>query len=517
MTQSSVSFARRGVVLIAAMVLLTSLVGSARGAATAVSCSWVGTQLFVEADQSFDAARIVLSGTEIVVRHSNGSPVPCSGTPHAVADVTKIIFDDVSEEPIPQSFEIDLSGGPFADPGTPTDEIPFELELRSEDQLVITGSDGMDSFVLGDLGIDLKSECSDQDIDVTFAFNGEFPTIQINGRDGNDIFDGDGVPNACPAMARRVTSKTTINPYPSTITFYEGFAPNGSDTFGGGSSGADVVDYSDRPFGSVAVSMDDVANDGATSPPENDNVLTTVEFGDLPPPPPPPPPTTPPPSSPPPVTESPSPDPTETPPEGCDPELEVCGTDGDDEIEVTGDDMTIVTGNGDDTIDATGDNLTIICGAGSDEVTLEGSDGTVRCRGGDDHVFVDGDGNVVHGEGGDDTLIGAGANQSVAYFYRFFGVQQTAGGDFFFGGTGDDTILSGDGTDDVHGGYGRDLLKGGDQPDVINGGDLRDELRGGSGLDELFGGGGRDRCFGGKGKATAKACEFTQNTQQNTQ
>ncbi|HEY0890942.1 MAG TPA: Calx-beta domain-containing protein [Nocardioides sp.] len=57
-------------------------------------------------------------------------------------------------------------------------------------------------------------------------------------------------------------------------TFDQGAAPDGADDITGG-QGSDTVDYTARPAGSVRVSLDDIADDGA--PGEGDNVHADVE------------------------------------------------------------------------------------------------------------------------------------------------------------------------------------------------------------------------------------------------
>ncbi|NHC13648.1 Calx-beta domain-containing protein [Motilibacter deserti] len=96
--------------------------------------------------------------------------------------------------------------------------------------------------------------------------------------------------------------------------FVQGASPNGADDLAGG-DGADTVDYSGRLVGSVAVTLDEVANDGAAG--EGDNVRSDVEssvLGGVAPPPPPPVDPEPTPTVPAPQPTQPQPQPTQSAP-----------------------------------------------------------------------------------------------------------------------------------------------------------------------------------------------------------
>lgn len=130
------------------------------------------------------------------------------------------------------------------------------------------------------------------------------------------------------------------------------------------------------------------------------------------------------------------------------------GTDGDDQIDVSG-----------------GDRPDLVLG-------LDGND-TIITGPGDDLV--------CSGVGNDSIDTGEGNDQIVA----------SAGNDTVVGGPGDDSIWAGGGNDTVTGNGGSDKLHGQEGTDQLDGSWGIDQLYGGPGFDVLIGGQGPDRCHAG--------------------
>lgn len=119
--------------------------------------------------------------------------------------------------------------------------------------------------------------------------------------------------------------------------------------------------------------------------------------------------------------------------------------------------------------------------AGADQLT-SGS--------GQDHLTAGAGNDHLDGHAGDDSLDG-GAGKDVLH--------GGAGGDGLAGGDGDDSLWGDDGDDNLTGGTGHDVLAGCEGDDTAQGGDGNDRLIGGTGQDQLAGGAGDDTVLGGEG------------------
>ena len=228
----------------------------------------------------------------------------------------------------------------------------------------------------------------------------------------------------------------------------------GADTMSGG-AGQDTADYADRTSG-VTVTIDGVANDGATG--EADNVGTDVD--------------------------------------------NLVGGSGDDRLTGSSWWQTLDGGAGDDTLSAGSGNDTLRGGPGSD--TLNGDDND----------------DLLDGGAGGDRLNGGAGTDTVDYGARTAAVTVTVGdsahGD---GEAGEGDDVAGDvekvfGTryaDTLTGDFHANTLTGGAGNDALDGSSGKDSLDGGSGDDRLDGGTGGDTLAGGDGVDTLDYSSRTAN------
>ncbi|HSG90608.1 MAG TPA: hypothetical protein VLA56_15440 [Pseudomonadales bacterium] len=176
------------------------------------------------------------------------------------------------------------------------------------------------------------------------------------------------------------------------------------------------------------------------------------------------------------------------------------GSDGGDDLIVTGDANDIVVGgDGNDAI-ITGNGLNIVVGDGAELTSAEVGIGSLFSV----HTFVLGAIETICGAGGDEVILG-GDGQDV-----LFGgagsdrIEAGAGADFILG---DDGIvyfdLGGDGIEDVD--LVESFLSYSDDDDTIDGGEGADIIMGGSGEDTIRGQAGNDLIFGDHGRVTATA------------
>ncbi len=148
---------------------------------------------------------------------------------------------------------------------------------------------------------------------------------------------------------------------------------------------------------------------------------------------------------------------------------------------------------GNDCVCGSGGNDTINVGTGNDWVF--GGDGgdTISAGDGNDFVFGGDGADIINGDAGADQLFGEGDNDNVS------------GGDdadSLFGGTGADTLNGDAGNDQLSGDVGDDTLNGGLDDDTLFGEAGADTLRGDDGIDTLNGGNDDDQLFGGTGADT---------------
>ena len=279
------------------------------------------------------------------------------------------------------------------------------------------------------------------------------------------------------------------------------------DVFEGG-PGQDRADYSHRNQ-NMNISLDDVANDGATNDAgavvEKDNVRSDVE------------------------------------------------------VIRTGNGNDLIRGSNADNIIGAGFGLDTVYGMGGHDLLAVASRNhydpdTVYGGEGNDWIETTGAARLTaHGEGGNDKIVGGSANDTLSggsgtdSIYGNDGADDISGGDWrdhlfggpgndlIRGGRGDDIIEAGDGDDTVwgdvppitrvilgggvigggifdsikitptsdsdviNGGAGNDLLHGGDDADTLSGGTGNDKLWGDAGNDVTRGNAGNDTCYGGDG------------------
>ena len=257
----------------------------------------------------------------------------------------------------------------------------------------------------------------------------------------------------------------------------------GDDDVHGG-NGVDSVTYVGgfMQFGrneDIAVSLDDVANDGAPDITEVDNVHSDVES--------------------------------------------VTTGNGDDTISGSASRNIITSAGGDDVVDAAGGRDRLLGGPGDDELSggadgdrLEGDAGNDVVNGGGDDDYLDGSDAL-----GADSLNG-GAGVDLVTFERIDDVSVTMndqaddgeagegdniGSDVedVVAGDGDDTIIGSAAANDLSGGAGNDTIRSGGGNDGLDGGLGRDALGGGPGVDSMAGGGNVDTI---KSQDTGRSADY---------
>ncbi len=287
----------------------------------------------------------------------------------------------------------------------------------------IIGRGGKDTLHGGDGNDVLRGGDEPDDGDTIYGGTGD---DQVLGGAGRDILDGDD------------GNDSVDGGDDGDILGEDSPGVNGVDHVAGG-SGYDSVRYDDRTM-PLAVSLDDVANDGAAG--EGDNVRSDVEsiFG---------------------------------------------GRAGDTLIGNDGAN-NFIGGFGDaaDTIDGRG---------GADQ--MEGRGGADTLYGGEGDDYINGDysfdiagevegGDYIDGEGGDDRLLGEGGTDTIRGYY---GNDRADGGpdnDNINGQEGDDIVHGGDASDDVTGGGGTDEVYGDNDGDYLRAWDrVKDTVNGGAGHD----------------------------------
>ena len=177
----------------------------------------------------------------------------------------------------------------------------------------------------------------------------------------------------------------------------------------------------------------------------------------------------------------------------------IVGTDGNDNIKVTGGRDVVFAGSGDDHVPPSAGNDQICGGPGNDDI--QGGTGADHIYGesGRDKIGGGGDSDEVDGGAGDDPLLDGGAGND--------NIDGGAGSDDIDGGAGNDDIDGGAGNDTARGEKGEDLLRGTIGNDYLLGGSGPDELFGGFDHDALSGGSGKDRLAGGGGKNPSETAD----------
>jgi Ca2+-binding RTX toxin-like protein len=266
-----------------------------------------------------------------------------------------------------------------------------------------------------------------RDLADTIALGAGTAAATINGGEGDDTITGSGLADTINggADADRIdgaAGNDTLNGDSGDDTFVGGA---GNDTFTG-AAGTDTADYALRSA-PVTVSLDNVANDGATG--ETDNVKTDVE--------------------------------------------NVTGGSGNDALIGTTTANVLAGGPGADSLDGDTGNDVLDGGTGADDFTGGAGTDTVTYAGRAAPVTV-----VIDGVQGDGE---AGENDDV-----HTDVETVIGGaddDVLTGSALADTLSGGPGEDVLHGEGGADTLNGEDGDDTLEGGAGGDTQSGGAGFD----------------------------------
>ena len=328
----------------------------------------------------------------------------------------------------------------------------------------------------------------------TFAV-GSVKSVVVNARGGNDQILG----------RTNLQKPMTLRGGDGNDTLVGGAK---GDTFEGG-AGQDRADFSHRNQ-NFNISLDDVANDGATDDTgaviEKDNVKSDVEDlktgngNDL-------------------LRGSGAANVL-----GAGNGLDtVYGMGGNDTIGVAGRTLyepdTVYGGDGDDTIQTFGSvaRLTAYGEAGNDRIngtaandTLDGGEGSDTIAGGDGADSISGGGwrdSLIGGPGDDtirggrgDDIIEAGDGNDTVWGDAPPITRIILGGGVIGGGIFEGTkIIPTSDSDVIFGGSGNDLLHGGDDNDTVSGGAGNDKCWGDAGDDQVRGNAGNDSCYGGDG------------------
>lgn len=178
---------------------------------------------------------------------------------------------------------------------------------------------------------------------------------------------------------------------------------------------------------------------------------------------------------------------------GSDRRNEISGRGGNDTIIGLGTADLLIGGSGDDFIDGGEGDDELKAGSGNDTVIGgPGNDTITGSSGGDTIDSGDGDDTIDGGKGADSISAGAGRDT----------ITGGSGGDDIDGGADPDDIVSGGGADTVDGGPGKDTISTGGKRDVVDGGTGIDLIDTGSGADSVSGGDGADLIESGSGDDT---------------
>ncbi len=161
--------------------------------------------------------------------------------------------------------------------------------------------------------------------------------------------------------------------------------------------------------------------------------------------------------------------------------------------------ITLDGGEGNDVINGSLNDETLIGGDGDDAINGGGGNDFIQGLAGDD-TLSGGDGDdTLDGGSGIDSLLGGTGNDVLIGGTNNDMLDGQEGNDDLSGDAGNDTLLGGLGNDSLSGVAGNDSLVGGDGADFLNGGTENDVLLGQSGDDIIRGGDGEDSIFGGSG------------------
>lgn len=443
--------------------------------ATAATCLFVPPAVTIDVGAG-ETATIGRTGADITL---NGAA--CGGGTVANTDTITVTATGV-----PTEIVIDLTGGPFA-PGLSPEADGSEIEITinlptGTPTLRILGSTGVDRLVAGAGGINLNSDETTADVDVTIT---GAPTLVMDGGDGDDILSLAGGAGTGAGRQGSLLGQAGND------LLLGGVAGSTHD----GGLGTDEVDYT----GATQLESANLSTGTTTHQGGGTDTLAGIE--------------------------------------------NLTGSPGDDLIVGNGADNVIDGGDGDDTIDfsaASAMNVDLRVGSsvgdGTDALSsienvigspfadhLVGGDGANRLDGGPGDDKID-------GVGGDDTLTGGDGTDTVSFQSATDGVAVSlkkgtangAGADTLAGfenvvGTPAADEIHGDGArnrldgrrgpDQLFGGGGADIIQGGDGNDLLFGQSGNDLLLGDSAKDQLDGGKDRDVCRGGTGPDSFVFCE----------
>lgn len=398
------------------------------------------------------------SGDIAVLSRSASSEISINGYPCGAATMTNtrsVVVEEASAGD--QIFVVDYLGGIFATGRSGTPGLDVDLGGDSGDSLRIRGQLTNDDMVLGTDGITVNT---DSNLDIVYA---GVSSVYISLGPGNDHFSAAGSPTSGGALTSSVTvygdegndtlrggdGDDLLYGGAGNDTFDCGDSADGADDMSGG-GGLDTVSYA-RRTSSVAVTVDDVADDGAPS--EGDNVSTDIEV--------------------------------------------VTGGLGDDTLTGGAGAETLNGGPGADTIDG---------GLGDDVLNGGPGDDVFDCG-----TSTDG-ADVISGGLGVDTADYSGRTATLAISLNNNAgdgeedegdnvksdVENVYGGsvrDTIVGSSSDNVLEGRDGDDEIHGGGGHDTIRGGDGDDALYGdagNDTFDEDDHSNGADAISGGAGID-------------------------
>ena len=382
---------------------------------------------------------VLESGDVAWLALGSGNAIEVNGVACGAATTATITSLDVREGTAgAQTLILDFRHGLFATGSVHGAGVTVALGAGA-DAVKLIGTPGADRFVIGARGV---STNGDAVLDVALS-GGEALTVNLD--DGADQLSGAGDAVTGAAYPDPLTiyggagndtlrggaGADVLSGGDGDDTFVAGPTADGGDALAGG-AGRDTADYSLRTA-NLAISLDDVANDGAAG--ELDNVASDIEI--------------------------------------------VRGGAGADVLVGGSGDDTLYGGPGDDTL-AGGDGADLLYGEAGDDRFDEGAaaNGADTLDGG---PGVDTVSYAARTTAVRVTLDGVADSGSVAAAEadRVLATVENV-----IGGSGDDTIV---------GSAGANVLDGGAGDDTISGGAGADTLRGGGGANRLFGEAGDDR------------------------
>jgi Ca2+-binding RTX toxin-like protein len=443
--------------------------------ATAATCLFVAPAVTIDVGAG-ETATIGRTGADITL---NGAA--CGGGTVANTDTITVTATGV-----PAEIVIDLTGGPFA-PGLSPEADGSEIEVTinlptGTPTLRILGSTGVDRLVAGAGGINLNSDETTADVDVTIT---GAPTLVMDGGDGDDILSLAGGAGTGAGRQGSLLGQAGND------LLLGGVAGSTHD----GGLGTDEVDYT----GATQLESANLSTGTTTYQGGGTDTLAGIE--------------------------------------------NLTGSPGDDRIVGNGADNVIDGGDGVDTIDfsaASAMNVDLRAGRavgdGTDALSsIENVIGSPSA----DHIIGGGGANLldggpsddkIDGGGGDDTLTGGEGSDTVSFqsstegvtvsltrgtaegngadtLEGFENVVGTVKADEIHGDGGRNRLDGRRGPDQLFGGGGADIIQGGDGNDLLFGQSGNDLLLGDSAKDQLDGGKDRDVCRGGTGPDSFVFCE----------